>query len=92
MNARWGLTASSDNDASPSLPRPLSDGAFVPSQNGPFPVPYAAHFMTADGRRELLAHDPAIHCKQAVPLAPRPLPPRRPSQVDHTQLAAHTPK
>ena len=38
-----------------------------------------------DGRRELLAYDPAIHCNQAVPLVARPVPPQRPSQVDYTQ-------
>lgn len=55
------------------------------SQNGPFPVPYAVYFMTEDGRRELLAYDPAIHCNQSVPLAARPVPPQRASQVDYTQ-------
>jgi hypothetical protein len=54
-------------------------------QNGPFPVPYAIYFTTEDGRRELLAYDPAIHCNQPVPLAARPVPPKRASQVDHTQ-------
>lgn len=54
-------------------------------QNGPFPVPYAVYFMTEDGRRELLAYDPAVHCNQAVPLVSRPVPPPRPSQVDYTQ-------
>jgi len=54
-------------------------------QNGPFPVPYGVYFMTEDGRRELLAYDPAVHCNQAVPLVTRPVPPPRPSQVDYTQ-------
>lgn len=54
-------------------------------QNGPFPVPYAIYFMTEDGRRELLAYDPEIHCNQPVALVARPAPPRRPSSVDYTQ-------
>ena len=54
-------------------------------QNGPFPVPYGVYFMTEDGRRELLAYYPAVHCNQAVPLVTRPVPPPRPSQVDYTQ-------
>jgi hypothetical protein len=54
-------------------------------QNGPFPVPYGIYFMTEDGRRELLAYDPAIHCNQSVPLAARPMPPQRPSHVDYTK-------
>lgn len=54
-------------------------------QNGPFPVPYAVYFMTEDGRRELLAYDPTIHCNQSVPLSSRPVPPQRRSQVDHAQ-------
>ncbi len=54
-------------------------------QNGPFPVPYGVYFMTEDGRRELLAYDPLIHCSQSVPLVPRSVPPAKPSQVDYTQ-------
>ncbi len=41
------------------------------------------YFMTADGRRELLAADPTISCNQPVPLAPRPKPPVRPKLSDH---------
>jgi hypothetical protein len=54
-------------------------------QNGPFPVPYAIYFMTEDGRRELLAYDPQIHCNQSVPLVARPVPPTKASSVDYTQ-------
>jgi hypothetical protein len=54
-------------------------------QNGPFPLPYAIYFMTEDGRRELLAYDPEIHCNQSVPLVARPVPPPRSSPVDYTQ-------
>jgi hypothetical protein len=54
-------------------------------QNGPFPVPYAIYFMTEDGRRELLAYDPEIHCNQPVPLVARTVPPQKSSSVDYTQ-------
>ena len=55
------------------------------SQNGPFPVPYGIYYMTEDGSRELLAYDPEIHCNQSVALIKRPVPPPKPSQVDHTK-------
>jgi hypothetical protein len=45
--------------------------------------PFGIYLMDVDGRRELLACDPKISCNQPVPLAPRPLPPRRPSGVDY---------
>ena len=45
--------------------------------------PFGIYFMTIDGARELLAADPAISCNQSVPLASRPVPPVRPSQVDY---------
>jgi len=54
-------------------------------QNGPFPVPYAIYFMTEDGRRELLAYDPSIHCNQSVPLVVRARPPQKASAVDYTK-------
>ena len=41
--------------------------------------------MTEDGRRELLAYDPEIHCNQPVPLIARPVPPQKPSSVDWTR-------
>ena len=45
--------------------------------------PFGIYLMDIDGRRELLACDPKISCNQPVPLASRPLPPRRPSGVDY---------
>ena len=54
-------------------------------QNGPFPVSYAVYYMTEDGRRELLAYDPAIHCNQPLPLRARPVPLPRASPVDLTR-------
>lgn len=47
--------------------------------------PFGIYFVTVDGQRELLAADPKISCNQAVPLAPRPVPPVRPSEVDYRQ-------
>ncbi len=49
------------------------------------PVRFKICFVTADGRREVLAADPAISCSQPVPLAPRPVPRLRPSTVDYRQ-------
>lgn len=46
---------------------------------------FALYFTTADGRRELLAADPAISCSQPVPVRPRPSGPWRPSMVDYTK-------
>jgi hypothetical protein len=45
--------------------------------------PFGVYFITIDGRRELLAADPKISCNQAIPLAPRPEPPPRPSRADY---------
>lgn len=44
---------------------------------------FGIYFMTADGRRELLASDPGVSCNQPVPLRPRPVPHLRPSPVDY---------
>ena len=44
---------------------------------------HGIYWMDIDGRRELLAWDPKISCNQSVPLAPRPVPHRRPSTVDY---------
>jgi hypothetical protein len=46
---------------------------------------FAIYWMDQDGRRELLASDPAISCNQPVPLVRRPVPPPRPSAVDYRQ-------
>ncbi len=47
------------------------------------PVRFGIYLMMADGRRELLASDPAISCNQPVPLAARPLPRLHPNLVDY---------
>jgi len=47
--------------------------------------PFGIYFMDMDGRRELLATDAKISCQQPVPLAPRPVPPVRPSMVDYSK-------
>jgi len=44
---------------------------------------FSIYLVVADGRRELLAADPAISCNQPLPLAPRPRPPALPSVADH---------
>lgn len=44
---------------------------------------FGIYWMHADGRRELLASDPAIPCSQPVPLVARAAPPVRPSFVNH---------
>jgi hypothetical protein len=45
---------------------------------------FGVYYMTIDGRRELLASDPAVSCNQPVPLV-RPRPRVRPTAVDYTQ-------
>ncbi len=54
-------------------------------QRAHVPVPFGVYFMTEDGRRELLAYDPATQCAQAVPVLARTAPPLKPSQVDYTK-------
>ena len=57
------------------------DGARPPRQrwlDGWFRI----FWMDREGRRELLASDPAASCDQAAALSPRPPPPMRPSPVD----------
>ncbi|MCX6909553.1 MAG: hypothetical protein NTY01_16130, partial [Verrucomicrobia bacterium] len=48
---------------------------------------FGIYYMTLDGRRELLASDPALPCNQPFPLASRPKPPLRPSVVDYRKTA-----
>jgi len=73
-------------------PYPLSEEAFLVTmrpanagRRGPLrPMrTFAVYFLLADGRRELLVSDAKISCSQPVPLAPRPLPHRRPNVVDY---------
>ncbi|MEN6334348.1 MAG: hypothetical protein ABFE01_08800 [Phycisphaerales bacterium] len=70
-------------------PYPLSESEFVaacaPLGWARSPALFKIYWVAADGRRELLASDPEICCNQPVPLAARPKPPVRPSQVDYRQ-------
>jgi len=76
-------------------PYPLGEAEFLAAMKpaggsgraGPAGDRFAVYFVAADGRRELLAHDPAVSCNQPVPLAPRPVPHVRPSAVDYRQAA-----
>ena len=49
---------------------------------GPFSVPFGVYYMTAEGKRELLAFDWGNSSGQAIPLMPTKQPPVRPSKVD----------
>ncbi|MBE3096257.1 MAG: hypothetical protein IMZ44_03890 [Planctomycetes bacterium] len=78
-------------------PYPLSETEYLvgyhplgwQSQGRPKDGPWETHprfkiyFMTIDGRRELLAADPAVSCNQPIPLAARPAPAMRASTVDY---------
>jgi hypothetical protein len=61
----------------------LPEGCYF--NRGPYTAPFGVYFMTADGRRELLAFDWDNSCGQAIPLMPTRRPPVRPSQVDWTK-------
>lgn len=52
---------------------------------GGYTVPFGVYVMDDDGNRELLAWDRSISCNQQLPLASRPIPPIRSSQVDATK-------
>ncbi|MFP4055745.1 MAG: hypothetical protein ACLF0G_02630 [Candidatus Brocadiia bacterium] len=64
-------------------PYPLGETAFLVALRPQHGQHFAIYFVTADGRRELLAADPRISCNQPVPLAPRPKPHQRPNVVDY---------
>ncbi len=72
-------------------PFPLSESEFLVAFDSSgaggrrYDRPYGIYFMTADGRRELLACDPEISCNQPVPLAARQRPHQRPSTVDYSE-------
>jgi hypothetical protein len=63
--------------------------AFVPEGcfflKGPFNPPFGVYYMTADGRRELLAFDWGNSCGQAIPVMATKRPPVKPSSVDWTK-------
>ena len=48
-------------------------------------MPFGVYYMTAEGKRELLAFDWCNSCGQAIPLMPSKQPPVRPSLVDWNQ-------
>ena len=52
---------------------------------GPFSVPFGVYYMTADGKRELLAFDWSNSCGQAIPVTPRKQPAVKASTVDWNQ-------
>jgi hypothetical protein len=60
--------------------------AFIPEGSmflkGPFHPPFGVYYMTADGRRELLAFDWGNSCGQAIPVMATKRPPVKPSPVD----------
>jgi len=57
---------------------------FLPAGRGQG-VRYRLYLIDRDGRRELLASDPAVSCNQPVPVLARPRPPVRASGVDLKQ-------
>ena len=73
-------------------PYPLSETEFLVAyhpvgwrwEEGGLGPRFAVYFMTRDGRRELLASDPALPCNQPVPLQPREAR-RHPSRVDYSK-------
>ncbi len=70
-------------------PYPISEYEFVVTA-APLgwvrsPTLFKLYWMSADGRRELLAADSELSCSQSVPLAPRPRPPVIASAADCRQ-------
>ncbi|MBQ9371083.1 MAG: hypothetical protein IJU03_02725 [Thermoguttaceae bacterium] len=68
-------------------PYPLDDftflAAYLPEGGAwKYDVPFGLYWFDYDGRRELLAFDPAISCGQPILLQERVKPTTRPSQVD----------
>ncbi|MBF0197016.1 MAG: hypothetical protein HQL32_04870 [Planctomycetes bacterium] len=72
-----------------SNPYPLSETEFIVSRSETWGKGSSEHYrvfyMTADGRRELLASDPRTSCLQPVAIMPRKKPAVRPSMVDYTK-------
>ncbi len=67
-------------------PYPLSETEFIVTfRPADSQGRFALYWMDRDGRRELLVSDPQVSCNQPIPLAPRPVPPPRPSTVDYRQ-------
>lgn len=72
-------------------PYALSETEFIvtycplSTKNRQYLAPYSIGYVTADGRRELLAYDNKISCNQPVALMARKKPMVRPSLVDYTK-------
>ncbi|HAK95521.1 MAG TPA: hypothetical protein DCM87_11070, partial [Planctomycetes bacterium] len=70
-------------------PYPLAEDTFLVAMSplgwSRDPPRFGIYLVTAGGRRELLAADPAISCNQPLPLAPRPRPPALPAVADHRE-------
>jgi hypothetical protein len=64
-------------------PYPLSEQEFLVSFQPDGQGQFGIYYIDQDGRRELLASDPAIHCNQPIPVRVRPRPTPRPSMVDY---------
>jgi hypothetical protein len=64
-------------------PYPLSEREFLVSFQPDGKGQFGIYYIDQDGRRELLANDPGIHCNQPIPVRPRPRPAPRPSMVDY---------
>jgi hypothetical protein len=69
-------------------PYPLSETEFIVAFRPAGARRFAIYWMDRDGRRELLVADAAISCSQAVPLAARPEPPLRASNLDYRRANA----
>ncbi len=72
-------------------PYPLSESEFLVTYcpydmgNRQYTRSFGIYWMNIDGKRELLAYDPAISCNQPIPVKSRGRPIIRPSQVDYTK-------
>ncbi|MDY0167921.1 MAG: hypothetical protein RBS80_15340 [Thermoguttaceae bacterium] len=64
-------------------PYPLSEREFLVSFQPGGEGQFGIYYVDEDGRRELLASDPGVHCNQPIPVRSRPRPTPRPSAVDY---------
>lgn len=70
-----------------SNPYPLSNKHLIVARSNYHNSGYKIYYMTTDGQREVLAHDPNMSCLQPIPVMPRKRPPMRPSVVDHKKAS-----
>ncbi|MCP4855150.1 MAG: hypothetical protein GY903_11715 [Fuerstiella sp.] len=66
-------------------PYPLDEDNYLVTFRPSGEPRFGIYFMNKDGARTLLAADPSISCNQAVPLAPRPIPPQPVYSTDWRQ-------